>query len=820
MTVFTRLALYDKSEQRFDEIFGFFKDFFNQIDYKITHIKFLAKFWRYLYEDAYENLENSKISFKKEIALKRKHATFLVDYFRQGVIDYPNEEVDEIVYGMSCLYIFRQRNLTVEDANIFWDLSRYKNLNSFMESINKILEYSLVCPDTLNIIWATLSKMVIKEIEDSTLELISISLCDIMKWTFDVEEISESDQENVRDFIISLLKQKSNKFKASMYLFDALSHYTRWKYFNSDQIRKFSEDIVFLCLERAKYPYFFDMQSLIPQKREVPKKYQSLMNKAKKQEDSDDDMPIDTEMDNEQSAFVHMRESIKSLILELWLKTDCLDNILIQILHEGNQALSNTENLSIDQLGFKVEAILMVLYHFIENIRPNTKIKNYDETSTLIKDFFLSDIMKDIFAGENTQWLISKMYLDCITQLKEFVKDEEDKQKTCELGLEILFKPNIMMSDEPGLISYYLNTFSKFMNRNMRLIDEQMSNQIEECLQSKIIPTLTAGDEKYSWRTPILFDIYGMITYNNNRALEARVNSTMKALDFIKNMFEHADNLHHFILCNKCIMNFMCRVPRGVETDISSLFYFIQAEFVKKVAPTYTIEMVNSDEIWNLSSYIEDSEGRKCMIELRRLIFQVYIELANNFDSVTTSNLFKLSFPVLISCLNNEVDSFTGKEVKIFDVSRLLKAFEVSFSRYIPDILNCFRLVAYRLLRVVQNQYRICIDQNYDERSDAHLQIRNLITMFLKVVEKVSFYDCHILFVKEDNVDFLSDLLIFISDLIHSPIDIKATENALTLMLWLVKELTNYEDDVEKARKIELIGQYTNKSIVGVGKFQ
>lgn len=76
--------------------------------------------------------------------------------------------------------------------------------------------------------------------------------------------------------------------------------------------------MVILCIERAKYPYFFDMQALIPQKREVPKKYQSLMNKTKKQEDSDeDDMPVDTEMDNEQSAFVHMRESIKSLILEL-----------------------------------------------------------------------------------------------------------------------------------------------------------------------------------------------------------------------------------------------------------------------------------------------------------------------------------------------------------------------------------------------------------------------------------------------------------------------------------------------------------------------
>lgn len=394
------------------------------------------------------------------------------------------------------------------------------------------------------------------------------------------------------------------------------------------------------------------------------------------------------------------------------------------------------------------------------------------------------------------------MYLDCITQLKDFVKDEEDKQKTCDLGLEILFKSNVVMSDEPGLISYYLSTFSKFMNRNIRLIGEEKCLQIEECLQTKIIPTLTGGDEKYSCRTPILFDIYGMITYNNNRSLEARVNSTMKALDFIKNMFEHADNLHHFILCNKCIMNFMCRVPKGVETEVSSLFYFIQAEFVKKVAPTYAIEMANSDEIWNLNSYIEDLEGRKCMIELRRLIFQVYIELANKLDLITTTSLFKISFPVLISCLSDKADSFTGKEVKIFDIDRLLKSFEVSFTRFMPDVLDCFRLVAYRLLRAVQNQYLICINKNFHEKSDAHLQIRNLITMFLKVVEKVSFYDCHILFVREDNVDFISDLLKFISDLIYSPIDIKVTEHALTLMLSLLKELTNYEDDVETTKKI------------------
>mmetsp|Transcript_3484 Transcript_3484/g.3225 ORF Transcript_3484/g.3225 Transcript_3484/m.3225 type:complete len:86 (-) Transcript_3484:93-350(-) len=74
----------------------------------------------------------------------------------------------------------------------------------------------------------------------------------------------------------------------------------------------------------------------------------------------------------------------------------------------------------------------------------------------------------------------------------------------------------------------------------------------------------------------------------------------MDVLDFIKKMFDNADTLHHFKLCQRCTLSFLSRVPSPIDPEIGRLFYFIMEMFVKKACPNFSIDNLNEVTIWEV----------------------------------------------------------------------------------------------------------------------------------------------------------------------------------------------------------------------------
>ena len=57
--MFVNLAMYDESEANFGNTLNTFKEIYDATDNlgaKILHIKFVSRYCRFMYEDAYENL--------------------------------------------------------------------------------------------------------------------------------------------------------------------------------------------------------------------------------------------------------------------------------------------------------------------------------------------------------------------------------------------------------------------------------------------------------------------------------------------------------------------------------------------------------------------------------------------------------------------------------------------------------------------------------------------------------------------------------------------------------------------------------------------
>ena len=81
----------------------------------------------------------------------------------------------------------------------------------------------------------------------------------------------------------------------------------------------------------------------------------------------------------------------------------------------------------------------------------------------------------------------------------------------------------------------------------------------------------------------------------------------MDSLNFIKSMFEHAQSLNHFKLCQRCILSFLSRVSSPIEPEIGGLFYFIVEMFVLKACPDYNIDDITEDSIWGIQIEFTDS---------------------------------------------------------------------------------------------------------------------------------------------------------------------------------------------------------------------
>ena len=116
-------------------------------------------------------------------------------------------------------------------------------------------------------------------------------------------------------------------------------------------------------------------------------------------------------------------------------------------------------------------------------------------------------------------------------------------------ALAILFKDNVLLSGQPEMIWYYLNSFSRLIESSSGLIEENECEKISDKLQNHLIPVLTSAERQYSSKTPTLFEILGNITQNSDREINLRVEATKNILEFITTMFNNAKNFYQLKLC-------------------------------------------------------------------------------------------------------------------------------------------------------------------------------------------------------------------------------------------------------------------------------
>lgn len=660
-----------------------------------------------------------------------------------------------------------------------------------------------------------------QEIDDNTLEFLTLALYDIVKGAFEVDGCEQSLHKDIINFAIIILNGLTDQYKASMHLIESISQNLRMSHYGADQQSEFDTfvtQIVEICIQKTIYPEFFDIETMIPNKRQYRQKFKFTKNPREKVEE-DEDVILD--MSDEQSAFVHVRNELKLLILEVSLKAKKLDKIFTQLIEVSKVVMENQDGCSEEQLNFRIEAILMVFLHFLQGGKKDISANNTEDIVGMLQDFFLQTESRNFFAGKDAHCLVSKKYVDCLIELKHYFKTEDEKNSLVSFILEILFEKHVLLSDDPGTISYFISCFHEFMKCNIHRIGEDMCQKIAEDLKNSLIPNITSGDEQYSVKTPTLFEIFGYITQNSSRSLECRVEATKDALNFIKSMYENALTLHHFKLCQRCTLSYLSKVSTPIEPEIGMLFNYLMEMFVKKVCPDYDISNITAQAIFTLKVEFSNTEEKQSMIQLRTLIQEVYMSVAPKIDSDNRLILYKTALPVIISCLKDPVDPFTNEVPMVADIESSLYALQESIRFTCIEAVQLHENFSGRLLFLIECLYQKLVNENIHPKSDEYIEITSTISEYLRFIKNIIFFDSHSLFVtipEAENAAVITKLMEFLNNLLWKPLTQDISELALEISMNLVKELTQYQDDDYLRKKHDMQADTSNKSIVGHGK--
>jgi len=250
--VFTKLAFNDPSVPNFEGVLTRFKQLLkDDVKNRLTHSRFIAKFLHYLYEDAFENIDDNKLTFTKELKLKHNHSNELLSGLRESVQEYENEPIDDLITGITCLYIFKASDLQLEDRQLLCSLDRYANINSFVKSAWRILDRSCMSEEDIVEVCKWFSQIWDAQPTEETLELICISMYDAVKCTFDTSMDSETTT-NILKFIMQLIEETEGRYKACMHLFEALSQYVRQIYLQDDEFVQLGLSLMELWVKKSK----------------------------------------------------------------------------------------------------------------------------------------------------------------------------------------------------------------------------------------------------------------------------------------------------------------------------------------------------------------------------------------------------------------------------------------------------------------------------------------------------------------------------------------------------------------------------------------
>ena len=733
--------------------------------------------------------------------MKRQFTKNFIERFREVLIEIEQSSsthIDDIIVGMTSLYVFKSSDLHKDDMRLMWWIENYQNLDNFIISANKLVNHGWIDVDKwvkfVSVFKALLQNF---KIGSRTLEIWGVVLSDILKSLYEYEASDESITE-ILNFMIDIIKNEESNYKAISNLWDGLITYLRFLHPGHLDSIKLDEENT-LCLKlleiilyKSRFPAFFDTQDYSAERFSC----KSVSFPDEEYEEAPEECADDNQL---KAAFVTMRETLSVMILEIWLRTKNLTEIIVLILEQGIKVIKNDHDSTIDQANIDLEAILNTIWYFIQGAKNIHKLSDSDRLKENLNQFFISEEGKEIFTNYDLHHQILQKYIFWILQLEEFFQDEQFSQETCGEILKIFFRDNILMSKSASTLNYYSNWFYSFMGQFVKYISEEDLVHILTKILQDIIPVMIGADEKYMKKAKIFFEILGIIAFKKSFSAEFRTQACKNWLDFINEMFDQVTTFSELKLCQSYTLAFLRRMSFSEDQDdISEQVYGLQMNLVNKLYPDLTLENSMDYKQWNIAK-ANNADGLQCMIQLRKIIIDLYWTSNKKVSDKIIDSMLKISLPVIVSFIYgpDQNDSITGEMPTTEDIQFLLQTILNALYTYNENMLTITKLILPSLLKLVVGHFSQIKDKGMDYRSDAYFQSTNIVEYLLRAVQRVAAMNSHVLiFNNNDEPNFFPDLLQFCYKVITGVSTVKCSEEALNCLLFLLKDYSPYEDEI------------------------
>lgn len=133
------------------------------------------------------------------------------------------------------------------------------------------------------------------------------------------------------------------------------------------------------------------------------------------------------ELGDEESDFISLRSEIFLLLLEISMKIESYDEIVLDLLENTKSLLKNEDGYDQARLEFKVEATLASLVHFLRHSKPPEKFHDFPNVSQEMRNYFLNEEIQNIFMHEEISSIVTIVYIECVLMIKNLFVQDSDK---------------------------------------------------------------------------------------------------------------------------------------------------------------------------------------------------------------------------------------------------------------------------------------------------------------------------------------------------------------------------------------------------------
>lgn len=254
----------------------------------------------------------------------------------------------------------------------------------------------------------------------------------------------------------------------------------------------------------------------------------------------------------------------------------------------------------------------------------------------------------------------------------------------------------------------------------------KLFNNIKDNIIRKV-----AGDKKYCKKAYILFQILGYIV-SHKSDVEFTREATEDSFKYIVDIFNQAQNYEQFRLTSKCISNYIGKLKSTNDEMVSSYFLKLQEVLVIKVIPNFDLDQSDNPNSWALTLVSQNNEQQQWFIHLRKLIMESYTEMMRKVPHYVSVNLFKVSFPIIASYINDPYDVFTGEPVTVENLRYMLTAICTSLEKHDGAIITRISAILHRTMEWVAKHYNCVKDEKQHSKSDAMTTVADLVDYFYR----------------------------------------------------------------------------------------